>query len=70
MADLKVHGGPDAEATVAAITPNSKGNKTVTLTFSTPEELTLFADLEADAAADERTLSKYIVRLLKASGKQ
>jgi hypothetical protein len=70
MADLKVNGGPDTEATVAAVTPNSKGNKTVTLTFSTPDELNLFAALEADAAEDERSLSKYLVRLLKSSEKK
>ena len=66
MADLEIKGGPS----VANDAAKAARNKTVTLTFSTPEELTLFADLEADAAADERSLSKYLVRLLKASGKQ
>lgn len=71
MAELEVKGGPDTGATVAALTPSAAAakGKTVTLTFSTPEELTLFAALEADAAEDERSLSKYLVRLLKSSGK-
>lgn len=73
MADLEVKGGPDTGAAVAVLTPSGattvvKG-KTVTLTFSTPEELTLFAALEADAEEDERSLSKYLVRLLKSSNK-
>lgn len=62
MADLEIKGGP-------SVANASAKNKTVTLTFSTAEELTLFADLEADAEADERTLSKYLVRLLKSSVK-
>jgi hypothetical protein len=67
MAELEVKGGP----TVANEISSSMGskNKTVTLTFSTPEELTLFAALEADALEDERSLSKYLVRLLKSSNK-
>lgn len=75
MAELEVKGGPDTGAAVAALTPNTANiasslkGKTVTLTFSTPEELTLFAALEADAAEDERSLSKYLVRLLKTSNK-
>lgn len=62
MADLKVEGGPSVANAIAR-------NKTVTLTFSTPEELQLFAALETDAAEDERSLSKYLVRLLKSSNK-
>lgn len=73
MAELEVKGGPDTAAAVAALTPNAAAaaakGKTVTLTFSTPEELQLFAALEADAAEDERSLSKYLVRLLKSSSK-
>ena len=63
MAELEVKGGPSVANAAAK-------NKTVTLTFSTPEELQLFNELEADATADERTLSKYLVRLLKSSVKQ
>jgi hypothetical protein len=66
MAELEVKGGPSVANEIASI--GSK-NKTVTLTFSTPEEIVLFAALEADAAEDERSLSKYLVRLLKNSNK-
>lgn len=65
MAELEIKGGNTAATAIAA----AARNKTVTLTFSTPEELQLFADLEADAVADERSLSKYLVRLLKSSNK-
>lgn len=63
MAELEIKGGPSVANAAAR-------NKTVTLTFSTPDELTLFAALEADAAEDERSLSKYLVRLLKSSDKK
>lgn len=69
MADLEVKGGPTVANEIAAATATTTKGKTVTLTFSTPEELTLFAALEADAAEDERSLSKYLVRLLKYPGK-
>lgn len=64
MAELEVKGGNTTATAIAAAK-----NKTVTLTFSTTEELQLFAALEADAAEDERSLSKYLVRLLKSSNK-
>lgn len=64
MAELEVKGGNTTATAIAAAK-----NKTVTLTFSTPEEMQLFAALEADAAEDERSLSKYLVRLLKSSSK-
>jgi hypothetical protein len=67
MPELEVKGGLDVSKVIGSPTEKVKGNgsKSVTLTFVTEAELEVFAQLEAEAEKDERTLSKYLVRKLK-----
>ena len=47
-------------------TEQKSTTRSVTLTFATEAELEVYAKLENEAQEDERTLSKYLLRKLKA----
>ena len=61
----KIKGGVDTESVIGSVTDDSSKTKTVNLSFTSPQELELFARLQKAADEDERTLSRYIVRFLR-----
>lgn len=63
----KVKGGPDTGAAVEAVGGAGSKHKSVTLLFTTDAELAVHDRLEKEAKEDDRPLSKYIMRQLKAA---
>lgn len=63
----KVKGGPDTGAAVEAVGGAGSKHKSVTLLFSTDAEIAVYNRLAKEAEDDDRPLSKFIVRKLKAA---